>query len=130
MEFQVGMRCFQVLSDLRVREVELVQVTEVTHVTIGIGDDRRHPFDLKFKPVSRKGPGFVSEVTSLEIPESGMLPRSIRDIFATSEEACKYALARAERNVRCKQYDLGVARKRLAKAEATLRAATKAAKGS
>jgi hypothetical protein len=123
-EFQVGMRFFQVLSDLRVRGIELVDAEEDPYALMG--EDKRHPIRLKFLPVSRKGPGFRASDQGRGLPEGDRVFGTY-DVFKTLEGAHKHAFERAVRNVKCKQHDLAKVRSQLTKAEATLRDVRKAA---
>lgn len=94
MEFQVGMRFFQVLSDLRIREIELVEI----HKSEGWGDGKtRH--GLHFLPASRKGAGVRGRADpdgSLDVNEeneNGVLLSA--NVFTTVERAHRFALDRA-----------------------------------
>lgn len=127
MEFTIGMRFYQVLSDLRIREIELVDAEEDPYAWMG--EDKKHPIRLKFLPVSRKGPGFRANDQGRGLPDDDRV-FSVYDVFKTLEAAHKCALARAESNVRCRQGDLAKVRHQLLKAEATLRDVRKAAKRS
>lgn len=126
MEFQIGMRFFQVLKDLRIREIELVEII--------VWGDVKTAYRLHFLPVSRKGKELWDDTYTHgslginEKNENGVLLGA--NVFTTVEKAHAFALDRAGRNVRCKHLDLAKARSSLTKAEAALRDVRKAAQAS
>lgn len=125
MEFQVGMRFFQVLSDFRVREVELVTIYETT----GWGNDGKEiRYHFHFLPANRRGPGFETGIypnLTIKDGKSGILPNY--NVFGTRESAHQGAVDMADRNVSHKRYNVQQATARFQKARLQLQKAQKAA---
>jgi hypothetical protein len=102
-----GMRLFQVMSDLRVREVTVEKIE---------GEENFETLTLR----PDKGPRFKTNRYRSKQGDGTWRVSFLADLFETAREAYTYAMRRAEGEANRAQWQIDAGRKRLRRASARL----------